>query len=49
MRMVPWPRLGRRYGRGAGVFERALFRKLPPKSLDRNSFPQIAELVAHIE
>jgi anhydro-N-acetylmuramic acid kinase len=25
------------------------FRKLPPKSLDRNSFPQIAELVAHIE
>ena len=24
------------------------FRKLPPKSLDRNSFPQIAELVAHM-
>lgn len=31
-----------------GFLNAPYFRKLPPKSLDRNSFPQIAELVAHM-
>ena len=31
-----------------GFLNAPYFRKLPPKSLDRNSFPQIAELVTHM-
>jgi len=31
-----------------GILNAPYFRKLPPKSLDRNSFSQIAELVAHM-